>query len=67
MILGTYNSTNLVLLWVPEHSVKLANNLHLTEFILTDTWAEESEVPASFTKGAFGNFYFSEVGEKCLK
>ncbi|RZC39752.1 cys-loop ligand-gated ion channel subunit, partial [Asbolus verrucosus] len=53
----TYNSTNLVLHWDKDDPVKLANNLHLTEFLLTGTWTEENEVPASFSKGAFvGNF-----------
>ncbi|EFA09234.1 cys-loop ligand-gated ion channel subunit precursor [Tribolium castaneum] len=53
----TYNSTNLILLWDKDDPVKLAKNLHLTEFVLSATWTEENEVPASFNKGAFvGNF-----------
>ncbi|RZB40812.1 cys-loop ligand-gated ion channel subunit, partial [Asbolus verrucosus] len=53
----TYNTTNLVLHWDEDDPVKIATNLHLTEFVLSGTWTEEREVPASFTKGAFvGNF-----------
>ncbi|XP_063916296.1 pH-sensitive chloride channel 2-like [Zophobas morio] len=53
----TYNTTNLRLHWDEDTPVKVASNLHLTEFVISDRSTEERTVPASFTKGAFvGNF-----------
>ncbi|XP_008196742.2 cys-loop ligand-gated ion channel subunit isoform X1 [Tribolium castaneum] len=56
-ILGTYNTTNLILHWDKNNPVKIAKNLHLTEFVLSGSLPQETVVPASFNNGAFvGNF-----------
>lgn len=51
-----YNTTNLLLHWRAD-PIKIAANLHLTEFILTGNWTEVSQVPVTFAQGGrMGNY-----------
>ncbi|XP_044759991.1 pH-sensitive chloride channel 2-like [Coccinella septempunctata] len=52
-----YNTTNLLLHWKSEVPVKIAKNLHLTEFVLTGNWTEVGQVPVTFAEGGrVGNY-----------
>ncbi|KAF5280509.1 hypothetical protein FQA39_LY18031 [Lamprigera yunnana] len=53
----TYNASKLLLKWDEHEPVKVANQLHLTEFELVHYHTSEKLVPASLTHGAFvGNY-----------
>lgn len=53
----TYNGSKLLLTWDDFEPVKVANQLHLTEFELQGYRTYEKFVPASLTRGAFvGNY-----------
>ncbi|KAL3272873.1 hypothetical protein HHI36_014334 [Cryptolaemus montrouzieri] len=52
-----YNTSNLLLRWKSDTPVKIAPNLHLTEFVLTGNWTEYGEVPMTFAQGGrIGNY-----------
>ncbi|KAF5282474.1 hypothetical protein FQR65_LT14282 [Abscondita terminalis] len=53
----TYNASKLILNWDNMEPVKVANQLHLTEFELEGYRTYEKLAPASLTRGAFvGNY-----------
>lgn len=54
--LGTYNASNLQFLWENEEPVKVANQLHLTEFFLARYWTTSELKPFGLSHSAFGNF-----------
>ncbi|XP_026468894.1 glycine receptor subunit alpha-3-like, partial [Ctenocephalides felis] len=58
--LGKYNTSELLLTWEPTAQVTLAPELHLTEYVLTDMWVNETVVKADLDDlrhGAFGGTY----------
>ncbi|CAH0563686.1 unnamed protein product [Brassicogethes aeneus] len=55
----TYNSSNLRLSWHPVDPVKVASNLHLTEFVLDGHWTENHTVSnLMLTDGKFSAVIF---------
>lgn len=50
-----YNASFLVLRWENEDPVRVAGQLHLTEFTLNSYWTTEELTSVSLRKNAFGN------------
>lgn len=58
-ILGMYNTSELILHWENKSPVTFAPDVHLTEYVLLNTWINESTVNADLSDlrhGAFGIF-----------
>lgn len=58
VISGMYNASDLKLHWETEHPVKVAAQLHLTEFTLKNYWTYETEYATSLTRSAFGMKFY---------
>lgn len=57
LALGTYNASHLLLSWESEHPVKVATQLHLTEFSLKSYWTYATNVTSGLSRSAFGKTY----------
>lgn len=50
-----YNASAMVLKWEEEDPVRVAKQLHLTEFTLKSYWTFEELTTVSLSRSAFGN------------
>lgn len=59
-ILGTYNVSQLLLVW-EEEPVKVAQQLHLTEYKLSSYETLTTEMATSLSNSAFRKFHFAMI------
>lgn len=44
------------MMWDKERPVHVASNLHLTEFVVEQTWCSDLLIPPSFDRGGLGKY-----------